>query len=248
VSKQTAAHRVPRPKLLVLTDGAPVETLHDLFGTRGFVVVELTSRVDLERQVVRADVAPAAAVLDFRHPEAMNACQALRTHHPGTVVVGIADEAQIAEVQESVDAMFCPPVDRALLFVRVVQLVSARRHGDDHVRKITGVVGVIRGNPLFHRAIRVLHTFVPPVNAGAILERALREIDARPDTVTEPDLAAIVASGRLADSLAPFGEGDLEGLRTTLATLAALLDSREGPEDPCIPVRSDVEITARTCG
>jgi hypothetical protein len=246
VSKEIA-QRVPRPKLLVLADGAPAETLRDLFGTRGFVVVVLTSQVELEHQV-RADVAAVAAVLDFRHPEAMNACAALRAHHPDTIVVGIVDEAQVQEVQESIDAAFSPPVDRALLFVRVVQLVSARRHGDTHARKITGIVGVIRGNALFERALRVLHAFVPPVNAGAILERALREIDARPETVTEPDLAAIVASGRLADSLGPFGSGDDEGLRTTLATLASLLDSPEGPEDPCIPVRSDMEITARTCG
>jgi hypothetical protein len=243
------AQRVPRPKLLVLADGVPAETLRDLFGTRGFLVVELTSRVELDRHVARAEVAPAAAVLDFRHPEAMKACRALRAHHPETIVVGIVDEHQVPEVQEHIDAAFCPPVDRALLFVRVVQLVSTRRHGG-RARKITGVVGVIRGNALFHRALRVLHAFVPPVNAGAVLERALREIDALPETVTEPDLAAIVASGRLADSLAPFrdGDDDGEGLRTTLATLAALLDSREGLEDPCIPVRSDVEITARTCG
>jgi hypothetical protein len=236
----------------VLAEGAAAETLRDLFGTRGFVVVELTSRHELEREVVHAEAAPAAAVLDFRHPEAMNVCQALRAHHATTIVVGILEEAQVPEFQDHIDAAFCPPVDRARLFVRVVQLVSARRHGDDHVHKITGVVGVIRGNALFHSALGVLHGFVPPVNAGAILERALREIDAQPDTVTEPDLAAILASGRLADSLAPFGdderEGDDEGLRFTLATLAALLDSRNGHEDPCIPVRSEAEITARTCG
>jgi hypothetical protein len=252
-----AASQATRPKVLVLADGAALETLRDLFGHRGFVIVALSSRLELERHVLRADVAPAVALLDFRHPEAQNACAALRARHPRTIVVGIVEEWQVPEIQDSVDAAFCPPVDRALLFVRVVQLVAERRHGGAPFSRITGVVGVIRGNALFHRALAVLHAVVPPVNAGAILERALREIDARPESVTEPDLAAIVASGRLADALAPFAEADAERddaashaemLHTTLATLLTLLNSPSSHEDPCIPVRSDGEITARTCG
>jgi hypothetical protein len=244
--------------LLVLADGTALETLRDLFGHRGFQMIALSSRVELERHVLRAEVAPAAAVLDFRHPEARTACAALRARHPKTIVVAIADEHQVPDIQDSVDGAFCPPVDRALLFVRVVQLVAARRHGGAPFSKITGVLGVIRGNDLFQRALAVLHAVVPPVNAGAILERALGEIDARPETVTEPDLAAIVASGRLADALAPFAEADddddpdgsaqAEILHSTLATLLALLNSPASLEDPCIPVRMEDEITARTCG
>jgi hypothetical protein len=257
VTNEMVATRAPRPKLLVLADGVALETLRDLFGHRGFVIVPLSSRLELERHVLRADAAPAAAVLDFRHPEAETACAALRARHPQTIVVAIADEHQVPAIQDAVDGAFCPPVDRALLFVRVVQLIAARRHGGAPFSKITGVVGVIRGNDLFQRALAVLHAVVPPVNAGAILERALAEIDARPDSVTEPDLAAIVASGRLADVLGPFADAEAddddsaahtEVLHTTLAMLLALLNSPASLEDPCIPVRMEGEITARTCG
>src|SRR5258706_1932201 len=64
VSKEMVAQRVPRPKLLVLADCVPAETLRGLFGTRGFVVVVLTSQAELERHVLHADVAPAGAMLD----------------------------------------------------------------------------------------------------------------------------------------------------------------------------------------
>jgi hypothetical protein len=231
----------------VLAEGDATETLRDLFGHRGFDVIDLAFPGAIEREVVHTDLAPAGAVIDFRRADAARACAALRSYCPATVVVAVVLDEQVAQIQDDVDAVFCPPVDRARLFVRVVELIAARRHGGEHsITRITGVVGVIRGNGLFHRVLAVLHQVVPPVNAGAILERALREIDAQPESIDEPDLAAILASGRLFDALAPFV--DSVSLQGTLATLSGLLNVPESPEDPCIPVRTDVEITARTCG
>ncbi len=244
-----AACFAPRPTLLVMADDAAGSTLRDLFGQRGFVVVTVDSFAALESYLAQAVLAPAAAVIDFRHDDVAAAARTLREQHPGVVLVGIVTGHDVTSIQDALDAAFEPPVDRARLFVRVVELVAARKKGHP-ANKITGVVGVIRGNRLFHRALDLLHEAVPPVNAGAILERALFDIGTTPTSVDPADLAAILASGRLHDALAPFSDG--HAIHHALLMLSTLLDSRLGPEDPCIPVRIDADssadITARTCG
>jgi hypothetical protein len=115
-------------------------------------------------------------------------------------------------VQHRLDAAFARPVDAARLFVRVVKLIADRRHEGEPTTgvrrrpRITGVVGVVEGNDLFHRAARALFTVVPPVNAGPILESALRELGGNPLTLSRADLAAMLASGRLAAALSMSGE------------------------------------------
>jgi len=225
----------PRPRLLLLADDGATRTASDLFGSRGFVVLTTPSYVDV-------------AVLDFHHRDARAVARVLRADHPHVPVIGIVSADQLTEVQHLLDAAFAPPVDRARLFVRVVELVASRKHGH-HATKITGVVGVIRGNLLFQRALEQLHRAVHPVNAGAVLERSLQELDASADSFDEADLEALLASGRLQEALAGFG--DEIDILDALTGLAGLLSSHESQLDPGIPVRptrSDEETTHRTCG
>ena len=71
---------------------------------------------------------------------------------------------------------------------------------------VDGIVAVVKGNRLFHIVERELSTAVPRVNAGAILEKALRDLGSDPRQLKKSDLEHILESGSLARALEDFGE------------------------------------------
>src|SRR5688572_8234820 len=159
---------------------------------------------------------PEVAIVDFEAPDAAGAQGLLSTQEPPPIVIGIAAGDGALGDQELFHAAFIRPVDPARLFARVVHLLAERKKGPNADRnRITGVVAVVRGNHLFQIAAHELETAVPPINAGAILEQAIRGLGAEPQTLEKADLAAMLESGRLADALRGFGEG---------AEIAAALD------------------------
>lgn len=197
------------PVLLVVATPPDAAALSQLFSARGFHVFDRTVDEVAGGTLTPTGRVPDAAIVDCRVRDALRALRALSVERPGPAVVAIVSDDEVAIVQELVDAAFQRPVDPARLFARVVELVAERRKGKGKGRranKITGVVGVVAGNDLFAKVAHELTSAVPPVNAGAILEKALRDLGSGPFLLKEPDLAAILASGRLAEALSPFGE------------------------------------------
>jgi hypothetical protein len=198
------------PVLLVVATPGDAAALKTLFSSRGFVVrarsVDEVASGTRRRPTERM---PNAALVDLGVPDARRALNTLSADRPGLALVAILAADETTEVQDLLDAAFQRPVDPARLFARVVELVAARRNGAGKGRRghrITGVLGVVTGNDLFEQVTRELTSVVPPVNAGAILEKALRDLGSDPFVLKEPDLAAILASGRLAEALTPFGD------------------------------------------
>jgi hypothetical protein len=185
------------------------DPLAQLFSKRGFAVV-VAGSVDMLGVLLTqatSEERAEAAIVDFDAPNAMRAAELLGAHDPAPILVAVADpEGQMGD-QEAFDAAFVRPVDPARLFARVVHLLAERKKGPDSRRnRITGVVAVVRGNQLFQIAAHELETAVPPINAGAILEQALRGLGGEPTTIEKADLAAMLESGRLADALRGFGD------------------------------------------
>lgn len=209
----------PKPVLLVIADEVAGDHISDLFSTRGFVV-KCFSRVDVfADEYLAAAAAGAAAIVDCHRKDAERILSLLHMQRPRPVLVGIVTADELRAVQDRLDAAFERPVDPARLFARVVGLIADRKRSlaapvaGERKRKlsgsqatITGVIGVVRGNSLFHRVAEELHTVIPPVNAGAILEKVLQELGSDPFRWTTADLAAMLASHRLTAALAPFGE------------------------------------------
>jgi hypothetical protein len=218
-----------KPAILVFAEGPCAQEASQLFGPRGFTVHVVSSVRALELYVVSRPDQAGVALIDFRHPQSESAL---------ALFVGLPAPPAIAAIVEdvnevdpaAVDAVIACPVDPARLFVRVVELAARRRKGHDS-KRLTGVVAIVRGNDLFHRALAALHTVVSPVNAGAILEALLREQGVSPLSVEQRHLDAIVASGSLADALVHFGEPSLiAGALEQVATLP--LDTGTDPRGP----------------
>jgi hypothetical protein len=89
------------------------------------------------------------------------------------------------------------------------------------VPRITGIVGVVEGNNLFHDALEALSEAVSSANAGAILEKVLSELGVTPRLVQAVDLEAVLASGRLASALKHFA--DARAIESAIRRLSAAL-------------------------
>jgi hypothetical protein len=208
----------------VVASATDAKALQDLFVRRGFSVVVAPCTGALDSYLAQG-AAPLVAILDLAHPEALETLGVLAVQDPRPVLVGIVGRNEVVAVQESLDAAFARPVDRARIFVRVVELVAERKKGRPS-KRLTGVVGVVAGNDLFRQVARELQTAVPPVNAGAILEKALRDMGSDPFALGDDDLATLLANGRLADALTPFAEETaIEG---AIRRIAILLMTRLG--------------------
>jgi hypothetical protein len=216
------SQRVARPALLVLAKQDDAEAVQELFVRRGFTVVITPSIVTLERYLIRGAL-PSAAVIDFSHQDAREVLSTLAIRAPRPVLVGIVPELEIPTVQDSLDAVFARPVDRARMFVRVLELIADRKRRR-RTKKLTGIVGLVDGNELFHLVAHELHAAVPPVNAGAILEKALRDLGSDPFAVGEAELAALLTSGRLARALSPFAPAP--AIEAALSRIAVLFLAR----------------------
>lgn len=216
------AARTVLPSLVVVAESSSAESIRDLFARRGFQVVLAPSLGAFTQYMTEGSVTPAAVLLDFAHPDAWFALQSIEDVRSRVVVLAIATEQQAAHAQRSIDAVFTRPVDPARLFVRVVELVAWKR--GKRQRKLTGIVGVVDGNDLFRLVARELHRVVPPVNASAILERALRDLGSGPFVLGDADLEAMLASGRLAQALKPFGEH--RAIMAAMGRISALLKGR----------------------
>lgn len=195
-----------RPLLVVVGRNTVAGPLSELFARRGFTLRVFAS-VDGLRRLPRPANMAVAAVIDLELTDAAGALAVLRGREPGLPIVGIAGDSRVGDdVEQQVDAVFVPPVDPARLFVRVVALVAERKRGKGAPPRISGVVGTVKGNPLFEAACRELHDAVSPVNAAAILERALAELGANPSRLSAAELDAILGGGHLARALAAFSE------------------------------------------
>ena len=192
------------PTIVVVAAADSAESVRDLFARRGFQVVVAPSLATFTHYMVECGATPAGVILDFVHPDAWRVLRAIKTLTRSFVVVAIAAEDEVLRVQQSADAVFVRPVDPARLFVCVIELVALKR--GKRKRKLTGIVGAVDGNDLFLMIARELHSVVPPVNSGAILERVLRELGSGPFVLGDADLDAMLASGRLAEALTAFGE------------------------------------------
>ena len=117
-----------RPMLLVVAEGSNASDVQDLFARRGFVVAVAPSVTALERYLSQGGFIPEAAVLDFTHADALPALRMLEVADARPILVGIAAQDEVLRSQGSLDAVFVPPVDRARLFVRVLELVI-RKNG-----------------------------------------------------------------------------------------------------------------------
>lgn len=210
------------PVLLVVA-GQSAPALLQLFGRRGFAAMEVGDMGALHAHI-RAHGMPDVVIVDFEHAESDTAVLFLANSEPRPVLVGIANADGFMTGEESLDAGFLRPVDPARLYTRVVSLLAERKKGPGAKRnRLTGVVAVVKGNALFHLAVRELSKAVPPLNAPAILEKALLELGAHPESLSRVDLAAMLASGRLAEALASFG--DPTQVRAALANLEGLVES-----------------------
>jgi hypothetical protein len=128
------------------------------------------------------------------------------------VLVGIVDAGALITAPFALDAAFIRPVDPMRLLVCVVELLGERERGKAHRRnRVTGVVALADGNPLFREVQHELREMVSPVCAGAVLELALRHLDVDACAVTPVDVEAILASGRLAAALRAYAPVGLVG-------------------------------------
>jgi hypothetical protein len=193
-----------KPSILVFAQGPSAQASSELFAPRGFTVQTVSSVRALELYVVSRPDQAAVALIDFRHPQSDAALALFMGLPAGPAIVAVVEDMNEVD-PAAVDAVIVCPVDPARLFVRVVELAARRRKGHDS-KRLTGVVGIVRGNDLFHRALAAMHSAVSPVNAGAILESLLRQQGVSPASVEQRHLDAIVASGSLADALLRFGE------------------------------------------
>ena len=193
---------------LVIVAGASAPAIEQLFGKRGFVTYVAENAEALVRIVKEHKLHPAAAILDFELPDADHALNVLLQVLPRKpVVVGIASSDGLLIGENLLDSAFVRPVDPARLFARVVQLLAEKKKGRQRgAKRLTGIVAVVHGNRLFHLVERELTTAVPKVNAGAILEKALRDLGADPRTLDKEHLAEMLDSGSLAQALEDFGE------------------------------------------
>ncbi len=214
--------RTERPVLLVVANGVDAEAIQELFARRGFVVTVTSSPAALTRYLASDSTPPTVALIDLAHASASRALRLLRAQKRPAIVVGIAPDDVVLALQDELDAAFARPIDRARIFVKVVELVARRRHGHD-AKRITGVVAVVRGNRLFQGVQAMLHAIVHPVNAGAILEGVVRELGTTPGQLSLADVEAMLVSGRLAGALAAFA--DTPALAAAMGRLRRLLET-----------------------
>jgi hypothetical protein len=199
------AQVVEKPVILVFADPSRSDEMTQLFGRRGFIVQVVSSVRALELYIVSHGPDHAAVLLiDFRHPKSASALSVFADLAVRPAVVAIVQDVNEVDPDLADEIVTCP-VDPARLFVRVVELAAHRRKGR-YSKKLTGVVGIVRGNALFQCTLSALHTAVSPVNAGAVLESLLRQLGASPASVERRHVDAIVASGHLAEALSRFGE------------------------------------------
>lgn len=207
--------------VLIIVARASGEPLSQLFATRGFVTELVGGVAELEALLVRGETVPAAAIVDFEVPDGAVALRTLHALRPRPALLGVASPEGALLGEDLLDAAFVRPVDPARLFTRVVKMIAERRKPGKRAARLTGIVAAVHGNVLFSAVERELHSAVPPVNAGAILEKALRDLGTDPTTLDRADLAALLASGRLEAALLPFG--DAAAIRESLRRAASLV-------------------------
>lgn len=166
------------------------------------------SKAALERYGKEGGAEPSAVVIDFRLGDAYRVLDALARAPNRPLIVGVLEPHELLMVQDVIDAAFQRPVDAARLFARVVELIAKRR-GSSKRKRITGVVAAVKGNALFAAACNALPPAVPIVNAGAIMEKVMGELNVHPTTIEVADLAAAIESGRLKRALLPFSRPEL---------------------------------------
>jgi hypothetical protein len=203
------AGQVRKPILLVLASPSVVNPIGALFGGRGFQLAGFDNVDALKDYVTHAKEPIDAALLDFETPRALDAARILGDREGKPVIVGLGKTGEPPPASPYLDAGFTRPVDPARLFARVVILIGERKPNHQiagRKHRITGIVAVVQGNKLFHMVERQLWSAVPPINAGAILEKVLFALHINPTTVTVADVAAAIASGRLQEQLVPFAK------------------------------------------
>ncbi len=221
VSGEKSSMWAEKPRMLVFAEARYAHDICALFAQRGFTTSVAGSLGALDLFLLEEAATPlAVAIIDFRHRSAHAALQSLDTWTYRAAIIGVVDEGAMAMVPERLDAAFERPVDRARMFVRALQLVAELKKGYQS-RKLTGIVGVVRGNALFHAVACRLHVAISPINASAVLELILREVGTDPSRVQSSDVNAIIGSGRLAEALEPFG--DSLAIRAAIAQVAALV-------------------------
>jgi hypothetical protein len=214
---------VERPVVGILASSTDARTLHDLFARRGFSVLMLAGAADLRAAAGRAQPLPSAVVIDLHHAEACPVVQVAVASVPPPALVGVAcDGSPYVAGYDILDRLLLTPVDPAVLFVQVVEVVAVRRTGRRR-RKLSGIVGAVSGNDLFVMVANQLTVAVPAVNASAVLEAALRALGTGPFILKEADLVASIHSGRLAEALEPFGSPAL--IKLALKRVLALVTS-----------------------
>jgi hypothetical protein len=232
-----------RPSVLVVAEFRDALNIESLFARRGFAVVVTPSLAALRSYFDRGGDAPSAAVVDFSHPDSRSVLATFEDQEPRPVLVGILPSDGVPVQQDLVDATFERPVDRARLFVCVVELVALRKKGRRR-RKLTGIVGAIDGNDLFAAVARELAVAVPAVNASAVLEASLRRLGTGPFISKKADFEALLASGRLAAALAPFGTS--EAIAKALTRVVTLLsESRMSTRPASSPAERATQPIAR---
>jgi hypothetical protein len=174
-----------------------------LFSTRGFETRVFGGSDGVGAFVRRSRVEASVALVDFVLPDAHRILGVLRQLPRPPAIVGVVDDSELLMVQHQLDAAFARPVDPARLFVRIVAL-AARAAGQRRTNRITGVIGVVGGNALFERVTAALRPFIAAVNAGPVVEQVMQALGAEPTSMSEADLSAAVASGRMTEALARF--------------------------------------------
>jgi hypothetical protein len=207
----------------VLAELGDAMSMEALFARRGFAVILVPSLAALCSHVDHGGRAPSVLIVDLAHADARAALATFEDASARPSLVGILASDGVPVPHDLLDATFERPVDRARLFVRVVELVALRRKGRRR-RKLSGLVGAIDGNDLFAAVAHELARAVPPVNAGAVLEAALRQLGTGPFVSRPADVVAIVRSGRLAEGLAPFGTQ--AAIADALARVLRLVEGR----------------------
>jgi hypothetical protein len=234
-----------RPAVLVLAGLPDSLFIEAMFAHRGFAVIVTPSLTALRSYFARGGETPSVAIVDFARDDAPEAAAELGERDARPPVIGILEPDAHPPEPEGLEAAFVRPVDPARLFVRVVELLAAQR-GGRRKRMLTGLVGAVEGNDLFDAIAAELAAVVSVVNAGAVLEATLREIDVGPFVVKPADVVAVLATGSLEEALLRFAEEDAVALALRRVFGLAMARSKRRSPDATAGARSARAVPAPT--
>jgi hypothetical protein len=197
--------RATKIPLLIVVPCVEGTELEAMFSARGFRCLEPSSPIDRQTVATLAIVAvdqPGGAALVRRVSDAGIPIVAIDPSPGGAVALATTTVHR--------------PYDPAWLFALVVKVIASQRRSFQprpatRQARLTGVIGPVRGNPLFEKTVRVLEHVVAAVNAGAILEDVLEHAGSSPHQMNVADLAAILLSDRLRAALDEFATEDVVG-------------------------------------